>query len=155
MTCACRMCRPRDPCVGMVRLPHTRICEGCVEWHLVVWKTMATALLTALCCSYTMGSAHRLSVARARPIIAAAASLEPLQLLDGDAMEAKWDRLRGRPLRRSIALWRFFSVASWKTVRANMTDDEALTNVTAAWVRNGLLNLGPTMVRQLLPQHPP
>ena len=62
-------------------------------------------------------------------------------------MEAKWDRLRGRPLRRSMALWRFFSVAGWKTIRANMTDDEALTNITAAWVRDGLLNLGPTMIK--------
>ena len=33
---------------------------------------------------------------------------------DGDAMEAGWDRLRGRPLRRSLALWKFFSVATWK-----------------------------------------
>ena len=41
----------------------------------------------------------------------------------------------------------FFIVASWKTVRANMTDDELRTNITAAWVRDGLLNLGPTMIK--------
>jgi len=76
---------------------------------------------------------------------------EPLQLLDGDELEAKWDKLRGgtkrASFRRSLALQRFFVVASWKTVRANMTDDEARTNLTAAWVRDGLLNLGPTMIK--------
>ena len=64
------------------------------------------------------------------PRIIADASL----LADGDAMEAGWDKLRGRPLRRSLALWRFFSVAAFKCVRANRTDDDALTNATAAWV---------------------
>ena len=46
-----------------------------------------------------------------------------------------------------MALQRFFVVAGWKTVRANMTDDELRTNITAAWVRDGLLNLGPTMIK--------
>jgi len=82
---------------------------------------------------------------------ASATLAEPLQLLDGDELEAKWDKLRGgtkrASFRRSLALQRFFFVASWKTVRANMTDDEARTNITAAWVRDGLLNLGPTMIK--------
>ena len=76
---------------------------------------------------------------------------EPLQLQDGDALEAKWDKLRGTSkraqLRRSMALQTFFLKAGWKTVRANMTDDEARTAMTAAWVRDGLLNLGPTMIK--------
>jgi len=76
---------------------------------------------------------------------------EPLQLQDGDVLEAKWDKLRGTrkrdQLRRSLALQTFFIKAGWKTVRANMTDDEARTAMTAAWVRDGLLNLGPTMIK--------
>ena len=78
-----------------------------------------------------------------------ATTTSPLQLLDGDVLEKKWDKLRGgtkrASFRRSLALQRFFVVASWKTIRANMTNDELRTNVTAAWVRDGLLNLGPTM----------
>ena len=83
-------------------------------------------------------------------MIVVAASLESQsEMLSsaGDAMEDGWDRLRGRPIRRSLALWRFFSVATWKTVRANRTDDDMVTNATAAWVRNGLLRLGPTMIK--------
>lgn len=76
---------------------------------------------------------------------------EPLQLQDGDALEAKWDRLRGTrkrdQLRRSMALQTFFLKAGWKTVRANMTDDDMRTAMTAAWVRDGLLQLGPTMIK--------
>jgi len=76
---------------------------------------------------------------------------EPLQLQDGDALEAKWDKLRGTTkraqLRRSLALQTFFLKAGWKTVRANMTDDDMRTAMTAAWVRDGLLNLGPTMIK--------
>jgi len=76
---------------------------------------------------------------------------EALQLQDGDALAAKWDKLRGTrkrdQLRRSMALQTFFLRAGWKTVRANMTDDEARTAMTAAWVRDGLLNLGPTMIK--------
>ena len=78
-------------------------------------------------------------------------ALAPLALQDGDVLEAKWDKLRGTTkraqLRRSMALQTFFLKAGWKTVRANMTDDEARTAVTAAWVRDGLLNLGPTMIK--------
>jgi len=74
-----------------------------------------------------------------------------LALQDGDALEAKWDKLRGTTkraqLRRSFALQSFFVKAGWKTVRANMTDDEARTAMTAAWVRDGLLQLGPTMIK--------
>ena len=74
-----------------------------------------------------------------------------LQLQDGDALEKKWDKIRGTrkrdQLRRSIALQTFFLKASWKTVRANMTDDDMRTAMTAAWVRDGLLNLGPTMIK--------
>ena len=76
---------------------------------------------------------------------------EPLQLQDGDALEAKWDKLRGTSkraqFRRSMALQTFFVKAGWKTIRANMTDDDVRTAVTAAWVRDGLLNLGPTMIK--------
>ena len=76
---------------------------------------------------------------------------EPLQLQDGDALEAKWDRLRGTRKRdqlcRSMALQTFFLKAGWKTVRANMTDDDMRTAMTAAWVRDGLLQLGPTMIK--------
>mmetsp|Transcript_14138 Transcript_14138/g.45276 ORF Transcript_14138/g.45276 Transcript_14138/m.45276 type:complete len:614 (+) Transcript_14138:31-1872(+) len=76
---------------------------------------------------------------------------EPLQLQDGDALEAKWDKLRGTrkrdQLRRSMALQTFFLKACWKTVRANMTDDDMRTAMTAAWVRDGLLQLGPTMIK--------
>jgi len=76
---------------------------------------------------------------------------EPLQLQDGDALEAKWDKIRGTrkrdQLRRSMALQTFFLKAGWKTVRANMTDDDMRTAMTAAWVRDGLLNLGPTMIK--------
>ena len=75
----------------------------------------------------------------------------PLQLQDGDALEAKWDKLRGTTkraqLRRSMALQTFFLKATWKTIRANMTDNDARTAMTAAWVRDGLLNLGPTMIK--------
>lgn len=75
----------------------------------------------------------------------------PLQLLDGDKLEAKWDKLRGTrkrdQFRRSMALQTFFIKAAWKTVRANMTDDDARTSKTAEWVRDGLLNLGPTMIK--------
>jgi len=46
-----------------------------------------------------------------------------------------------------MALQTFFLKAAWKTVRANMTDDDARTAMTAAWVRDGLLNLGPTMIK--------
>ena len=83
------------------------------------------------------------SITPRAPRIIADASL----LADGDAMEAGWDKLRGRPLRRSLALWRFFSVAAFKCVRANRTDDDVLTNATAAWVQSGLLRLGPTMIK--------
>ena len=36
---------------------------------------------------------------------------------------------------------------AWNPVRANMTADDARTHMTAAWVRDGLLNLGPTMIK--------
>ena len=77
--------------------------------------------------------------------------LAPLELQDGDALEAKWDKLRGTrkrdQLRRSMALQTFFLKATWKTWRANVTDDDMRTAITAAWVRDGLLNLGPTMIK--------
>ena len=81
----------------------------------------------------------------------AAGMVPALQLQDGDALEQKWDKIRGTrkrdQLRRSIALQSFFLKATWKTVRANMTDDDARTAITAAWVRDGLLRLGPTMIK--------
>ena len=63
----------------------------------------------------------------------------------GDMMEDLWDKSRGRPLRRSLSLWKFSMVATWKIVRAGKKE-EAQARV-AGWVRDELLRLGPTMIK--------
>ena len=65
--------------------------------------------------------------------------------ISGDAMEDMWDRSRGRPLRRSLALWKFSVLATWKILRA--WKDKAKQAVVAGWVRDELLRLGPTMIK--------
>ena len=69
----------------------------------------------------------------------------PVARSAGDAMEDGWDRLRGKPLRRSLALWKFFTVAGWKVVRGNRS--EVAEAEAARWVCDGLLRLGPTMIK--------
>ena len=63
----------------------------------------------------------------------------------GDAMEDYWDRSRGKPLRRSLSLWSFSMVATWKVLRA--WKDESKQAKVAGWVRDELLRLGPTMIK--------
>ena len=65
--------------------------------------------------------------------------------LSGNAMEDLWDKSRGRPLRRSLALWLFSMKATWKIIRAHK--NEARQVETASWVRDELLRLGPTMIK--------
>jgi len=72
---------------------------------------------------------------------------EASDALVGSDMQARWDRLRSRPLRRYVALNAFMAQAAWRMFRANRTDDAVLTNATALWVRDGLLRLGPTMIK--------
>ena len=66
--------------------------------------------------------------------------------VDGNAMEDGWDRLRGKPFRRSLALWKFFTLATFKVLRAN-NRTAGSEEAAAAWVRDGLLRLGPTMIK--------
>ena len=54
-------------------------------------------------------------------------------VMDGNAMEDMWDKSRGRPLRRSLALWLFSMKATWKLIRAHK--NEAKQIKAAAWVR--------------------
>ena len=70
-----------------------------------------------------------------------------LECLTGDEMEDGWEKLRGRPLRRTLALWKFFALGTWKVVRGRRSEEAEAE--AARWVRQGLLRLGPTMVRSL------
>ena len=54
-------------------------------------------------------------------------------VMSGNAMEDMWDKSRGRPLRRSLALWLFSMKATWKIIRAHK--NEAKQIKAAAWVR--------------------
>lgn len=65
--------------------------------------------------------------------------------ISGDAMEDLWDKSRGRPLRRSLKLWSFSMVATWRILRA--LKDDAKQAVVAIWIRDELLRLGPTMIK--------
>lgn len=65
--------------------------------------------------------------------------------LSGNAMEDMWDKSRGRPLRRSLALWLFSMKATWKIIRAHKSEAKQIK--AAAWVRDELLRLGPTMIK--------
>ncbi|KAL1528636.1 hypothetical protein AB1Y20_009974 [Prymnesium parvum] len=65
--------------------------------------------------------------------------------MSGDALEDYWERLRGKPFRRSLRLWWFSLVATWKIVRARK--NEAAEKRVASWVRDQLLLLGPTMIK--------
>ena len=71
---------------------------------------------------------------------------DAVSAVDGNAMEDGWDRLRGKPFRRSLALWKFFTVATFKVLRAN-NRTAGSEEAAAAWVRDGLLRLGPTMIK--------
>ena len=53
--------------------------------------------------------------------------------LSGNAMEDMWDKSRGRPLRRSLALWLFSMKATWKIIRAHKSEAKQIK--AAAWVR--------------------
>jgi hypothetical protein len=65
----------------------------------------------------------------------------------GSDMQSGWDKLRSRPFRRYIALNSFMAQAAWRVFRANRTNEDAVTEATAAWVKDGLLRLGPTMIK--------
>jgi len=65
--------------------------------------------------------------------------------LSGNAMEDMWEKSRGRPLRRSLALWLFSMKATWKIIRAHKSEVKQIK--VAAWVRDELLRLGPTMIK--------
>ena len=65
--------------------------------------------------------------------------------LSGNAMEDMWEESRGRPLRRSLALWLFSMKATWRIIRAHKS--EVKQTVVAGWVRDELLRLGPTMIK--------
>ena len=71
--------------------------------------------------------------------------------VSGDAMEDLWERSRGRPLRRSLALWRFSMVATWKIIRAQLDKDDKKKlekqTIVARWLTGELLRLGPTMIK--------
>ena len=54
-------------------------------------------------------------------------------VMSGNAMEDMWDKSRGRPLRRSLALWLFSMKATWKIIRAHK--NEAKQIKAAAWVQ--------------------
>ena len=43
-------------------------------------------------------------------------------VMSGNAMEDMWDKSRGRPLRRSLALWLFSMKATWKIIRAHKNE---------------------------------
>jgi len=53
--------------------------------------------------------------------------------LSGNAMEDMWEKSRGRPLRRSLALWLFSMKATWKIIRAHKSEVKQIK--VAAWVR--------------------
>ena len=53
--------------------------------------------------------------------------------LSGNAMEDMWEKSRGRPLRRSLALWLFSMKATWKIIRAHKSEAKQIK--VAAWVR--------------------
>ena len=63
--------------------------------------------------------------------------------LSGNAMEDLWDKSRGRPLRRSMALWWFATIATWKICRAGRKEEKQVK--CAQWLRDELLRLGPTI----------
>jgi predicted unusual protein kinase regulating ubiquinone biosynthesis (AarF/ABC1/UbiB family) len=65
--------------------------------------------------------------------------------MSGNAMEDMWEKSRGRPLRRSLALWLFSMKATWKIIRAHKSEAKQIK--VAAWVRDELLRLGPTMIK--------
>ena len=53
--------------------------------------------------------------------------------MSGNAMEDMWEKSRGRPLRRSLALWLFSMKATWKIIRAHKSEAKQIK--VAAWVR--------------------
>ena len=63
-------------------------------------------------------------------------------VMSGNAMEDMWDKSRGRPLRRSLALWLFSMKATWKIIRAHK--NEAKQIKAAAWVQQHNPNPYPT-----------
>ncbi|KAL3930414.1 MAG: hypothetical protein SGPRY_001547 [Prymnesium sp.] len=63
----------------------------------------------------------------------------------GDELEAYWERGRGKPFRRSLRLWMFSLLTTWKALRARK--NEHAEKAAAAWVRDQLLLLGPTMIK--------
>ena len=55
----------------------------------------------------------------ATPVAPVAPVSSAVTALSGNAMEDMWEKSRGRPLRRSLALWLFSMKATWKIVRAH------------------------------------
>ena len=79
------------------------------------------------------------------PTMVAKESSVDATALSGNAMEDLWDKSRGRPLRRSMALWWFSTIATWKICRAGRKEEKQVR--CAQWLRDELLRLGPTMIK--------